>query len=110
MAIIAMSHFAMGTVVPGDILGRHEVTIDAGLRIVREVRYGVAQLKDVEAQANDHACQHRSGWPPTLGRDKAVAKQKTLEVGKAGHRFRRFSGKYNDSLAKKQDDERHLDG
>jgi len=44
MAVVAMGFLPVRTVIPGGILGRHDVTVHAGFRFVGEVQMGFPEV------------------------------------------------------------------
>lgn len=85
VAIIASGHQVMRTMLPGGKLRRHDVAIDAGGRLVREVGVGLGGVHDVTAQPGKNTSDQNNGGAPGTGR-----KQQSVKSIKAVHGLRVF--------------------
>lgn len=47
VAVVAVGYFPMRTVVPGDVLGSHQVAVDAGFGVIGKVGGSVAELQNI---------------------------------------------------------------
>lgn len=43
MAVVAMGHFPVGAMIPGNVLGSHDVAIDTSLRVIGKIGGSVAE-------------------------------------------------------------------
>lgn len=71
MAVVAVSHFPVGAMRPCDVLGLHDVAVDTGLGIVRQVGRGITEIKQENPKSNHQGHDKGRGWSPFPGWDQA---------------------------------------
>jgi hypothetical protein len=85
VAVVAMGYLAVGAVVPGNVLGGHQVAVHTGLGVVGKIGNGIAHLKHIGAQAGHNGHQKSCRRPPSSGRHQAVAKKEPFNALKKCH-------------------------
>jgi len=64
VTIIANSHFSVGTVKPGCILGSHNMTVHAGIGRIRQVGIGSGDVKHICSKTEkDSHCNNNRNFP-----------------------------------------------
>jgi len=72
MAVVADSHAPVASPLPCHIFGRHDMAVDAGSRIVGEIRCRVGNSENNQEQCSKKSAQHHHGSHPFLWRENPL--------------------------------------
>ncbi len=83
MAIVASGYPAVAAVLPGGIVRNHDVAVDAGPWIIRQIGSRVGNMQSGKAQTTECASGHEDQRHPVFRGAKKV--QDTADVSSKGH-------------------------
>jgi hypothetical protein len=72
MAVVAGGSKPVGAMLPGGKLWRHDVAVDTGSRIIRQVRPGLGDIKEIRENPNEYGDQAIDEKKPGFGRSEKI--------------------------------------